>query len=90
MHRSSPSCIMNKCLQLGIDPKGIHALRKTLNSQMRCGGVPVTVAAALIGNTPAVNEKHYSFDVSTMQQKAEIISNISTVMPRLPSWFNGN
>lgn len=30
------SCIKNKCKQLNITEKGIHAFRKTLNSEMRC------------------------------------------------------
>ena len=39
------SCLKNKCRQLGIDEKGIHALRKTFNSKMKCNGVSTTVAA---------------------------------------------
>lgn len=71
------SCAKNKCRQLGIDEKGIHAYRRTLNSKMRCDGVSATVAASLLGHTKEVNEQYYTFDVSTIGQKAGILSKIN-------------
>jgi integrase len=70
------SCSKNKCRQIGITEKGIHAYRRTVNSKMRCNGVSATVAASLLGHTAEVNEQYYTFDVSTLQEKAEIVSNI--------------
>jgi integrase len=70
------SCSKNKCRQIGISEKGIHAYRRTVNSKMRCNGVSATVAASLLGHTAEVNEQYYTFDVSTLQEKAEIVSNI--------------
>lgn len=50
------SCIKNKCKQLRIPDRGIHAFRKTFNSNMRCAGVSEVVAASLLGHSPDVNK----------------------------------
>lgn len=71
------SCSKNKCKQIGIDEKGIHAYRRTVNSKLRCGGVSATVAASLLGHTTEVNEQYYTFDISSIQEKAKMVSNIS-------------
>ncbi len=68
------SCSKTKCRQLGIDEKGIHAYRKTLNSRMRCDGVSATVAASILGHTKEVNEQYYTFDMTNMEEKARIVS----------------
>lgn len=54
--------------------KSVHALRRTLNSNMRCSGVPATVAAGLLGHSEKVNEENYTYDVTDMKTKYEIIS----------------
>lgn len=74
------SCIKNKCRQIGINEKGIHACRKTLNSRMRCDGVSATMAASLLGHSPEVNEQYYTFDVSTMREKTKIVEKVTNVM----------
>lgn len=71
------SCSKNKCQQIGIDEKGIYAYRKTLNSKMKCCGVSTIVAASLLGHTEDVNEKYYTFDISSLKEKTEIISQIN-------------
>ena len=71
------SCIKNKCRQVGITEKGIHAFRRTINSEMRHNGVSPTVAAALLGHTEAVNENYYTFDISDMDEKRNIIELIN-------------
>ena len=63
--------------QVGIDEKGIHAYRKTLNSKMRCDGVSSTVAASLLGHTKEVNEQYYTFDITSLREKADIITRLS-------------
>src|SRR5699024_7217646 len=71
------SCIKTKCRQVGIDEKGIHAFRKTLNSNMRCRGVSSTVAASILGHSRMVNEQYYTFDVTDMLEKAKIVEEIN-------------
>ena len=68
------SCIKNKCIQLGIEIASIHACRRTVNSKLRCNGVSATVAASLLGHTEQVNEEYYTFDVSSIEEKTNIVS----------------
>lgn len=76
------SCSKNKCRQVCIDEKGIHAYRRTVNSKMRCEGVSAPVAASLMGHTEAVNEQYYTFDISGWEEKAAIMERINEKMPR--------
>ena len=71
------SCSKNKCKQIGIDEKGIHAYRKTLNSKLRCNGVSATVASSLLGHSEEVNEEYYTFDVVSMKDKAAMVSIVN-------------
>ena len=71
------SCSKNKCRQIGITEKGIHADRRTINSKMKCMGVPTVVAASLLGHTEEVNEQYYTFDITNMEEKAKIVSGIN-------------
>ena len=48
---------------------------------MRCNGVSSVVAASLLGHSPEVNQKYYTFDVSTIKEKTDIVSNITKNMP---------
>ena len=71
------SCVKNKCRQLGIEEKGIHAFRRTLNSKMRCNNVPAVVASEIMGHTEAVNEEYYTYDITDMDTKKNIVSQIN-------------
>ncbi len=53
--------------------KGVHAFRRTLNSNMRCNGVSATVAAAILGHSEKVNENNYTYDMSNMEAKKSCI-----------------
>ena len=75
--RSISHCMRYKCKQAGIDEKGIHALRRTLNSKMRCSGVSVVIASSLLGHTEEVNENNYTYDISEMKYKKELIEKLS-------------
>lgn len=70
------SCIKNKCRQLGIPERGIHAFRRTLNSNMRCAGVSEMITSSLLGHSPQVNRQYYTFDVTTLSDKAEVIEKM--------------
>lgn len=71
--RNISDCLKNRCKQIGITPKGIHAFRRQINSDMRCDGVSAVITSSLIGNTEAVNEKYYTFDVTGMEEKERIV-----------------
>lgn len=70
------SCAMLKTEQAGIGRKSIHALRRTLNSKMKCMGVSSTVAASLLGHTEKVNQNNYTYDVTNLEYKMELISKL--------------
>lgn len=71
------SCSKTKCRQLGIDEKGIHAYRKTLNSNLRCRGVSATVASSMLGHSMGVNERYYTFDITENSERARIVSEVN-------------
>lgn len=52
-----------------VNTKSIHAIRRTLNSELKCMGVSTTVAAALLGHTEKVNEEHYTYDITSLDDK---------------------
>lgn len=83
--RTICSCIKNKCRQIGIESYGIHAYRKTVNSTMSNQGVPSTVRAALLGHSKEVNERYYTFDISSLSEKAQIIENANRMMSNSPT-----
>lgn len=67
---------MNRLTEyLGIHGGGITALRKTINSNLRHDGVPVTITASILGHSPEVNNKHYTYDTSNLAEKQKIIKD---------------
>lgn len=73
------SCAQNKTEQAGIGCKSIHALRRTLNSKLKCMGVATPVAASLLGHTEDVNENNYTYDVTNLAYKNKIITEILNI-----------
>lgn len=73
------SCMENKCKQAGVQYHGIHACRKTINSNMKRYGASGMVACSILGNTEEVNAKHYSFDTSEFDERREILERASMV-----------
>lgn len=69
-------CLRYRCKKLGIPEKSIHAIRRTLNSTLRTAGVSSVIAASLLGHTEEVNEQNYTYDVSEMEYKHDIVSNL--------------
>lgn len=59
------------------NPKSIHAIRRTVNSDMRCNGVSPIVTAALLGHTVKVNSENYTYDVSDMSYKQSVVAQIN-------------
>lgn len=66
----------NRSKQVGIGNKSIHALRRTLNSNMKTSGVPTVVAASILGHTEAVNEMNYTYDMSSITQKGALLEKV--------------
>ena len=62
------------------NPKSIHAIRRTLNSNMRCAGVSATAASSLLGHTVRVNEYNYTYDTMDMATKRAFIENAGKII----------
>ena len=71
------NCMRNKCIQVDIDEKSISAIRRTVNSKMKCMGVSSAVAASMMGHTEEVNENNYTYDITGMDYKLDIVSKIN-------------
>ena len=56
--------------------KSIHAIRRTVNSKMKCGGVSTTLASSLLGHSERVNEQNYTYDIAELEEKKKIVENI--------------
>ena len=39
--------------------------------------MPVTVAASMLGHTTDVNERYYTFDTTSMDERAEMIERVN-------------
>lgn len=57
--------------------KSIHAIRRTFNSQLKCSGVSSTIASSLLGHTERVNEQNYTYDVSELAEKRQIVTRVT-------------
>lgn len=71
------SCLKNKCLQLDLGRTyGIHAFRKTLNSDMRMNNAPAKMCASMLGNSVEVNDQFYYYDTSNLDQKLKFLEEV--------------
>ena len=78
--RTISDSIRNKTLSKEFNnPKSIHAVRRTLNSNLRCNGVSVTVASSLMGHTERVNQENYTYDVVDLDNKLEIVKKAGAI-----------
>lgn len=82
--RTISGCVRNRTLtEEFCNSKSIHAIRRTLNSKLRCSGMSVTVASSILGHTEKVNEENYTYDVSNMEYKKSIISGINMKLAQI-------
>lgn len=79
--RTISDCMRNKCIQIGMKhTKGMNAVRRTVNSRIRCAGISATVAASLLGHTEEVNNLNYTYDITGMDYKMEIVEKMNKEM----------
>lgn len=71
------SCLKNKCRQVGISTKGVHAFRRSINSEMKSIGASTATAAALLGHTEDVNNRYYTYDVATENERRALLEAAS-------------
>lgn len=73
--RRISECARNKSVQTGIDVKSIHSYRRTINSAMKVQGASSVVASSILGNTEAVNDNYYTYDITDVEYKKTILKN---------------
>ena len=78
-------CMKRLTRTLEIHGGGVTALRKTINSNLRRSGVPVTIVASILGHTTEVNEKYYTYDTSNLEEKKEIVKQRNAKIMALAS-----
>lgn len=78
IHRNTLcSCAVKKCTQAGVPARGLQVARRTFNSQLRTQGVSTVVASSILGHSEQINERFYTYDVSNMDYKREVVENIN-------------
>ena len=70
------SCAMTRrCKDAGIEPRSIHAIRRTVSSHLRAV-LPVATVANLLGHLEETNERHYNYDISEDKVKKECLKEM--------------
>ena len=77
---SISSLLIRLCKRAGIERKSIHDIRRTVNSQLRMAGANVFMAASLMGHSERVNQNHYTYDISQLEQKKQLLELVNDVM----------
>ncbi|MDD7219570.1 MAG: tyrosine-type recombinase/integrase, partial [Clostridia bacterium] len=78
--RTISDCARNNTMtEEFVNTKSIHAIRRTLNSNLRCEGVPTPIAASILGHVEKVNENNYTYDVSSMDTKRGYIEKAGKI-----------
>lgn len=72
--RVHANAISSRALRM-TNGKSIHAIRRTVNSILKCNGVSSTIASSLIGNTERCNDMYYTYDVSDYEEKFSYVNN---------------
>lgn len=69
-------CAVTKSHQAQVDVKSVHCYRRTVNSKLKSAGVSTTTAAAILGHTEDVNDNFYTYDVSDLEYKRKMLSEL--------------
>lgn len=74
------SCMRNTTMTYDFEKtRSIHAVRRTINSNLRCNGVSATVASSLLGHTERVNQNNYTYDASSVSEKMNIVRKATRI-----------
>ena len=70
-------CLNRLCRKIKIPQKSISAIRRTVNSKLKCMGMSSLVASSILGHTVKVNENNYSYDVANEEYRKEMFAKMS-------------
>ena len=68
-------CAQYRCQQAGLKAQGLQVARRTFNSQLKTSGVSTIVASSILGHSQEVNEKFYTYDISNMDYKLNVVED---------------
>lgn len=80
MHKNRISSCAKSHTHFKSSTKSIHAIRRTVNSNLKSNGVSTTVACALLGHTERVNENNYTYDVLDTDTKIGFVSTATKII----------
>lgn len=63
------NCCFRETVRAGFEKQGVHALRRTVSSNLHKLGVPDATICLILGHTEKVNKEHYDYDVTSLQEK---------------------
>ena len=66
-------CVRRRCRTAKIPEKSIHTIRRTLNSNLRGNGTPVSIASSIMGHSEDVNKNNYTEDLSSVAYRKELM-----------------
>ena len=75
-------CVKNKSIQAGTSRVygGVYFCRRTVNSNLRAGDMSSVEAGTIIGNSPAVNDKYYTFNTATLEERRRKLESVNRGM----------
>lgn len=63
------NCCFRETARAGIGEQSIHAIRRTVSSNLHKLGIPDATICLILGHTEKVNKEHYDYDVTSLQEK---------------------
>ena len=64
--------------EANISRTSIHGIRRTYSSMLQASGYSRLMVSTLLGHTPRTNEDHYSYDVTSITAKKQVIEAMSS------------
>ena len=74
--RAIDHCLRRRCISAKIPVKSVHDIRRTFNSKLKEAGVSSAIASSLLGHSAEVNNSSYTYDISEMDYKRDVIAHI--------------
>lgn len=63
------NCCFRETARAGFEKQSIHAIRRTVSSNLHKLGLPDATIYLILGHTEKVNKEHYDYDVTSLQEK---------------------
>lgn len=75
--------VYRRSIEANISKTSIHEIRRTYSSMMQANGCSRLMVSTLLGHTPKTNEDHYSYDVTSISTKSEVIQAMSSSVVKI-------